>query len=61
MKRWGCRQMRKAPDKKVLDYTVGDMLSPTLPNKKIVLARGIMLAYFGVTVVGSYILARASR
>lgn len=60
-KRWELNHMRKAPDKKVLDYTVGDMLSPTLPNKKIVIARGLMLAYFSVSVLGSHILARATR
>lgn len=53
--------MRKAPEKKVLDYTVGDMLAPTLPTKRIVIARGLMLAYFGSVAIGSYILARASR
>lgn len=53
--------IRKAPHKPVMKYTVEDMLSPTLPNKRIIAARGLMLLYFGTTAVFSYIVARAYR
>lgn len=53
--------LKQAPKKRVTDYTVGEMLSPTIPNKEIVAARGLMLLYFGSTAVLSYIVARASR
>lgn len=53
--------IRKAPHKPVMKYTVEDMLSVTIPNKRIVAARGLMLVYFGSTAVLSYIVARAYR